>query len=158
MSDNALHLGDTTLARFHAAWSSSKLVIVAVMAEGPHAGKEVVCITPRANFRKGLPRAAKNAHSVHFLDSLRGAIRAQVLRGLDELTDETDGNFMDDLAILMAVKVTLGESALDGSGLFSIMLAVNPDEAAPWTERGFIKGQDTALEIGGQDKAKGKKP
>jgi len=81
------------------------------------------------------------------MDSLRGAIRGQVMRGIDGLTPETDKDFMDDLASLMAAQLTMGEQALDGTGLFSLMFAINPDETRPWTERGFLSASDARASL-----------
>lgn len=131
----------SAIASFDAAWHSGKLIIIATTQEGDAAGRQIACITPRDSFLASLGRVRKSAKRREFMRSLRNAIRSQ-LSQTRSLTPQTDKDFMDDLAILMAAKLSYGENILEGSGLFSLMLAVSPDENLPWDERGFLKEED----------------
>lgn len=120
------------------SWRDGKIIIMATMAEGPDAGKQVVCITPRSKFRDSLPRISRNLRDRDFCDSVRAAIRDQVSRGMSKLQSSNDRDFMDDIAILMAMKLVAGENIVNGSGLFTVMILVNQDESLPWHKRGFV--------------------
>jgi hypothetical protein len=131
-------------ARLQSAWRDGKIVIIATLAEGPNAGGEVMCITKRTDVNSGIRRVRrKDLHrNAHFMESVRTAIRAAVRKGISSLSPSNDQDFMNDLCVLMSVKCVAGESALDGSGLFSLLMAVNPDESVPWTRRGLLAPGD----------------
>jgi hypothetical protein len=129
--------------QFYSAWRSGKLVIIGTIGEGPDAGGAVICVTPRADFLSHCDRARISlAKYPGFLHRVRGAIRREILRGVSRLTPQNDKNLMDDLAIMMAVKLAMGESAINESGLFSLMLAIDNDGSRPWDERGFMASED----------------
>jgi len=137
---------------FRQAWDAGKIIIIGTLSEGPDAGKEVVCIAKRHEVRDGIRRAKRLFEKdPGFLESVRRTLRRQALKGLSGLAPGRDGDFMGDLAIMMSVKIAAqDEHVLDGSGLFSLMIAVNPDETAPWTKRGLLSKDvpDSFVEIG----------
>lgn len=127
------------------AWAEGKLIILATLAEGPNAGHQVVCVASRSGLKRGIKRSVAKLSWLDrgFMHSLSSAIQAEVRRGITHLNSTNDQNFMDDLTIMMAVRLaSRSESVLDGSGLFSLFLAVNPDESAPWTNRGLLSAAD----------------
>lgn len=130
-----------------AAWTAGKIVIVATLADGPSAGGSVMCCTPRENMRVGIKKAHGAMHKSGFRHSLVTAIRQQVQRGVGDLAPANDQDFMDDLVILACVKLARGgdDGVLDGTGLFSLLLAVSPDTSAPWFQRGLLYKADAAL-------------
>jgi hypothetical protein len=137
---------DGAYERFHGAWNAGNVVIVATLAEGPWAGRDLICITPRDELKRGVKRCRhrRSASDQAFMGSLREAIVEQVHHGIGKLTPANDHDLMDDLTILMAVKLAAGgrESVLDGTGLFSLRLLVSPDTEVPWTARGFLTAAD----------------
>lgn len=120
------------------AWRDGKIIIMATMAEGPDAGRQVVCITPRKAFRDSIPRTMANARDASFRESVQSAIRAQVMKGMTSLNVSNDHDVMNDIAILMAMKLGHGENIVNGSGLFTVVVLVNEDESLPWFKRGFV--------------------
>ncbi len=124
------------------AWAHGKLVIVARLAEGPQAGQEVLCVTSREEFVQNLAVVIETTRASSVMQSLRKAIHDQVVQGLLDLTPQTDQNFMGDLVLLMSVACAIGETAVEDTGLFSIMFAVNPDDSLPWHQRGILQEAD----------------
>lgn len=146
MEPIALH-GDASEI-MHRAWSSDRIVIVAILAEGPDVGGEVLCITPRKNLNDTIKRAEreKSLRDKDFINSVRSALVTQIRCGTRALSAENDSNFMDDLATMMALKYAAKNDALlEGSGLFSLHIAVNPDDKAPWTARGLLRARDVSM-------------
>ena len=135
-------VSDPNFRQFRQAWQDGKLVILGTLAEGPNAGGNVVCVTPRDGFVRGIKRCRAYRSDRGFIDSVRSAIRSEVLRGLDRLNPTNAKNLMDDLTIMMALKLNAGESVLDGSGLFSLALLVDQDGTRPWNQRGFVRERD----------------
>jgi len=136
----------------YAAWNEGRVVILATLAEGPNAGMQVICATGRSELKSSIKRVQRGKmwRDQHFMDSLRGAIRAQILRGVAKLDRTNDQDFMGDLAIMMAVKLGGGgEKALDDTGLFSLLLAVSEDQALPWMRRGFLSAGDLRAVVAG---------
>lgn len=133
------------------AWNEGKLVITAKLLEGPQAGRDVICITSREEFITDvLPGMKKHVKRRSFMRSLKAAIHDQVHAGLANLTPSTEANFMSDLTLLMAAQVVRDdESVTDGTGLFSILLAVNPDVTQPWHQRGLLKEEDVTAHMQG---------
>jgi hypothetical protein len=128
-------------------WASGRVAVIATLAEGPNAGYQVVCALKRQDLRAGVRKAnwSRKWEDGHFMDSLRGAVRGQIMRGIAQLTPETDQNFMGDLAILISLKIASSdEGVLDRTGLFSLFLAVSEDATQPWTKRGFLSSGDAA--------------
>ena len=58
------------------------------------------------------------------------------------MSPANDSEIMADLLLLTAMKVTIGDAALEGAGLFSLMLLVNPDTSQPWNKRGLLSAAD----------------
>lgn len=129
---------------FYLAWTAGKIVIIGMVSEGPAAGGQVVCIAKRHEMMRGITRAKNSlGRFPGFLDSVRTTIHEQISRGFSRLNKRNDKNFMDDLAIMMAAKLATGrEEVLDGSGLFSLMIAIDPDDTKPWTRRGMLAPLD----------------
>ncbi len=125
-----------------AAWDQKKLVIVAKIGEGPQAGQEVLCLTERDQFVADLPKVKKHVRSRPFMRSLRRALRSEITKGLEGLSPETDHDFMGDLMLMMQAKIVRGDEVLRESGLFDILLAVNPDTSRPWDQRGILRVED----------------
>ena len=124
-----------------AAWNEGRIVIIATLGDGPDAGKQTLCITPRSELLGGIERARRGKlwRDQHFMDSLRGALSARIGCGIMGLNSSNDADFMGDLAVMMAIKIAGGwEQALDGSGLFSLLIIVSPDESLSWERRGFL--------------------
>lgn len=133
---------DGHMASLAAFWDAGKIVICATLQEGPQASGQILCATDRLNFRASIRHLQRRATDALLAD-IASEIHAQVLKGVAGLTLETDKQFMDNIAALMAFKLAAGDEAvLDGSGLFSLVLAVSPDAAAPWHKRGFLYPRD----------------
>lgn len=119
-------------------WHASKLVVMATLAAGPDAGAMIGSLSPRSEFRKLLSLTPSKLRTPAWLESVRRTTREQVLKGVRNLNPSNDNDFMANLLLLMCAKLAVGEQALEKSGIFSLMLAVNPDTTQPWTKRGFI--------------------
>lgn len=125
---------------FQSAWHAGKIVIVGTLAEGPDAGGQVVCLVKRETMLRDIDKVrARLSRFPGFLDSVRAAIKAEAAKGVSRLTPKTDKHLMADLAIMMCAKLMIGdESPLEQSGLFSLMIAVSPEDHFPWDRRGFL--------------------
>ena len=132
---------------FYRYWKDGKIVIIGRLAEGPMAGQQVACVTDRGNFIRGVREAKDALNRPQFLASLRASIKAQIAKGTASLIPGTSNDFMNDLGVMMACKVATGdESLLNDSGLFSLMIAIDPDTKAPWHRRGLLApGEPTGM-------------
>lgn len=126
------------------AWSEGKLVIVATFGAGPNAGSTVACIADRSNFRKIISEVRRGRMKRGWMASLIEAIRHVAMTEHRWGDDDPMQNFMDDLAILLALRIdrAADDEMLHACGLFSITLSINPDTTQPWHKRGFMSAKD----------------
>jgi len=126
------------------AWADGRLVVIAVMSIGPHAGKAICCITDRREFRRVMRDWARNDSHAHRL-SVVSAVREAIMQA--ELTGEQEADMMNDICLLMALRAVgrCDEALLEASGLFSLSLSINSDETEPWDKRGFITRRDARI-------------
>ncbi len=127
------------LERFRAAWGAGKIVVLAVVADGLHTGAEVACSISRGTFLHYMPRIHRDLTSISsFADSVRGSIRGMIAKDVTRLTPPSDERFRAELVIMMAMKIAIGEAAVEGSGLSTISIVVDEDARLPWKQRGML--------------------
>ena len=139
MTDVERAMGDKKMD-FTQFWADGRVVVSGSIADGPNRGGLVVSATPREGFLQmvedfsGMPRSQRARMVRSVCDAVRKAVRVP----LASYSPQNDQDLMDDLAILMAAKLAIGDKALVGSGLFTLALSIDPDENKTWEQRGML--------------------
>ena len=121
-----------------------KAIIVASIAPGVNRDGELWCVTPRAEliFSTLTISALRRCDRRSILNSIVNAVAAATNEQLTQYDSHNDSDLMNDLALLMAMRLTHGEAALIGSNIHQIMLAIDPDVTLPWERRGMLSAED----------------
>jgi hypothetical protein len=117
-----------------------KVTILGTIATGVNKGHHVCCITPRDELVSGIEMiAALRRHERRgILASIANAVQIATNQRINTYNSSNDANFMADLVLLMAMKMTFGSAVLQGTNLFSLALAIDPDDTLPWDRRGML--------------------
>lgn len=138
--------GDEALTKI---WSAGRIAIVGTFAEGPEAGSMVVCATDRMAFLRHVQDVSRSMQKYPgFVPSVQTHIRSQVLKGVAKLTPKNDADFMNDLALLMCIKIiSRSDAALKDAGLFALALSISSDTSLPWDKRGLLRAEDVDAKV-----------
>jgi hypothetical protein len=121
------------------AWRTGQVVVRAVPSVGPDSGYPYCFALPRRDFELVTEAAFEEP-----LDHLQPFCRA-MRRAL--LETEHDVDFLQSIVIACTLSMIYGDSALEGSGLELIGLAIDPDASKPWHERGMLDPRSRAAAL-----------
>jgi hypothetical protein len=117
-----------------------KIVILATIATGVNKDRHVCCLTPRDELMSGIETiAALPRHERRgVLASVSKAVHTATNQRLENYNSSNDADLMSDLALLMALQWTSGESVLQGSNLSNLVILIDDDDTLPWDRRGML--------------------
>jgi hypothetical protein len=128
-------------AEIEREWRENGAVVVCAVAEaGPCRGGAILSHAPRERLMEALAAVREEAPEAQQMIAL--GVAHAVREALDGSPRSLEGargaDLLEDLMLLMACRLALGDGVLEGTGLLSLNLAIHPDESLPWERRGML--------------------
>jgi hypothetical protein len=122
------------------AHRAGKLVVTAIVKDGPNAGGGIANIVTPAVMLDGVAAVKEmpQRERENTVRSVADAVREAVALPVSLLSPANDRDLMDDIALLMALRLVVGDEVLQGSGLLELAFAIDEDESLPWQQRGMF--------------------
>ena len=134
-------MSDDNGERLRRAWrDGGEIVVTAIAGVGPNAGAAYMSVTPRAELMAAIVelREKPPAEIRRLAARVATAVRAAVTRPVGPYDPTADQDLLADLVILFAIRLVSHPAVAADAGLLDLLLAIDPDEAFPWEQRGKL--------------------
>jgi hypothetical protein len=136
--NQAVQQGNAMQDRLRRYWKKGYVAILARINEGPWRSKDIIVGCPRETFEEMIREEMAKPMEPEAGTVLQELSRDFLLRA-ERLSGEEATELQSVILVLTAQGlIAKGMGNLDGSAIDRLVVAIDPDESKPWTERGMI--------------------